>query len=574
MRAKKNQNFVPATVTSLEYIAKFSTVLASTLDLEKLYNDSLSLIKEFFRLDYSTLFLLDENLGNLVVRATIGFPQEMINSFVLQQNQGLSSRVLQTGTLETVEDFRREEDCFAVTDIIEELNIRSAIAAPMFIANRIFGVVIGHTLKKRTFTSREKQVFQILANHAAFAINNAMTISSLCISEQQRVKKIRELQREKDKTQELTDEFESIFTNITTGILLLKKDRRIARCNEKLADMLGYDSARQLENISARKLHISEGKYRQFGQKNYENLISGKIIQTDYTLRKKDGSTILCRLSGRAVDQANPPDLGKGFVWLVEDITRRREMEKEVLQARKLESIGILAGGIGHDYNNILSAILGNLGLAQRILEPGHAIHDLLRSALEAADKARDLTEKLLLFTRREGSSPGSVRLSHLFREVNFTKLLSDKINLHTDFQQGLFMIKIMPDHLKVILQNLLLNADSCMPGGGKVTVTGHNIEVLSNVIPGLSSGKYVELSVADTGSGIEQDILDNVFDPYFTTKNRDSTKGIGLGLAIVHAIVKKNHGNITVRAGKEKGTVFTVMLPAVLDEQQLPGNG
>ncbi len=149
---------------------------------------------------------------------------------------------------------------------------------------------------------------------------------------------------------------------------MLKGDRKIARCNEKAAEMFGYNSIDKLIGESSRKLHLSEENYNDFGRQNYSNLVAGEVVQTEYLLKTKDGTPILCRMSGRAVDQANPPDISKGFVWVIEDITRRKDMEQEILQARKLESIGILAGGIGHDFNNILSAILGNLGLAERIL--------------------------------------------------------------------------------------------------------------------------------------------------------------------------------------------------------------
>ncbi len=559
------------TALSLGHIEHYSARLAATTDLQKLCDFSLELTQKFFGFDYSTLLLLDDKQAHLVLRATRGFPQEMVDTFVIERGKGLPSLALQTGRVETVADFR-SEDRFEVTAIMAKCDICSAMAAPMRIGDRFFGVLIGHTLQQRLFSLQEQQVYQVLANHTAVAIKNAQTIFSLRRSEEKRSQKIRELQREKTRVKELKDEFESIFSTITTGVLLLQDDRKVVRCNEKLAEILGYDSTRPLRGVSASKLHLSEEKYRAFGKKHYSQLLAGKTVQTEYELRKKEGGAVLCRLSGRTVDQAIPPDLSKGFVWLVEDISRRRQMEKEVLQARKLESIGILAGGIGHDYNNILSAILGNLGLCKRMLEPDHAVQELLNSALEAADKARDLTEKLLLFTRRQRHSPGSVSVPQLFKEFRFEEILRAEIDLRVNFQQGLFTVKIMPDHLKVILQNLLVNADNCMPEGGQVTVTGCNSIVLEEDIPGLASGKYVEIEVADNGSGIEQDIQDNIFDPYFTTKNRDSSKGIGLGLAIVHAIVKKNHGSISVRPGSDSGTVFTVLLPAVVDDIVLSG--
>jgi PAS domain S-box-containing protein len=547
---------------ALQYIENFSAQLASTGDLQRLYDLCLSFTKETFHLDYSTLLLLDTRREKLVMRATMGFPENMVNIFSLRLDQGLPSLALKTGRVETVEDFRLETR-FEVTAIMTELAISSAIAAPMLVADTVIGVLIGHTCRQRYFYELEKQVYQVMANHAGIAINNALLFSSLQRSERRRERKIRELQQEKMKTRELSDEFESIFTTITSGVILLKNSSMLARCNEKCAEIFGYESASRLENSCIRKLHLSEENYREFGRLYSAQLAGGKSVQAEYMLQKKDGGPILCSLSGRAVDQAVPPDLSKGVVWLIEDITRHRQMEKEVLQARKLESIGILAGGIGHDYNNILSVILGNLGLARRLLEADHSVQDMLSSAIEAADRAKELTAKLLLFTQKDSKSPGSVNLAELFKYFEFESLLQNTVDLDIDLQQGLFSARIMPEHLKVVLQNLLLNADSCMAEHVKIRVTGHNVEILEDDLPGIARGKYIEIAVADNGPGIDQTILDNIFDPYFSTKSRDSTKGIGLGLAMVHAIIKKNHGSITVRPGRKGGTVFTVLLPA-----------
>ena len=345
--------------------------------------------------------------------------------------------------------------------------------------------------------------------------------------------------------------------------MLMRKGRYIARCNEKLAEIFGYDSAQAMHGISTQELHLTEEKYREFGRKYYGNLTAGNVVQTEFTLKRKDGNAILCRLSGRAVDQTKPPDLDKGFVWLIDDVTRSRALEREILQARKLESRGILAGGIGHDFNNILSAIMGNLSLAKRLLEQDHPLQEMLGSAEEAANRAKDLTAKLLLFTRREGGSVGKIWLQELFAEYKFEQMLGEKTSLDLDFHDGLAAVKIMPDHLKAIIQNLLVNADSSTEGGGSIIVSVKNIEILSDEVPGLSEGKYIKIEVADNGSGIDTGILENIFDPYFTTKTRGSSWGSGLGLAIVHSIVKKNHGAISVRSDRKEGTVFTLLLPA-----------
>lgn len=568
---KENQKFT--IVSALAQIERFSAQLASTTELGKVYTSTTSLSREILRLDYSTLLMLEDNgEKKLLLKATDGFPQDMVNNFILRAGQGLPSLALESGKVETVVDFRLENR-FEVTALLAELNIRSAIAAPMMIANKIFGVLIGHSLKKRKFSTEEQQIFQVLANHAAIAIANARLIDSLYTSEQTRTKKIEELEQEKEKNVELTNEFESIFTTIVSGVMLMGKGRYIARCNEKLAEIFGYDSAREMHGMSTQELHLSDEKYREFGRKYYGNLTSGNVVQTEFTLKKKDGSHLVSRLSGRAVDQSKPPDLDKGFVWLVDDITRSKTLEKEILQARKLESIGIMAGGIGHDFNNILSAIMGNISLAKRLLDQDHPLQEMLGSAEEASNRAKDLTAKLLLFTRREGRSVGKIWLQELFAEYKFEQMLGEKTTLELHFQDGLAAVKIMPDHLKAIIQNLLVNADSSTEGGGRIIVSGENTEISGDEVPGLSEGKYIKIEVADNGSGIDTDILENIFDPYFTTKTRGSSWGSGLGLAIVHSIVKKNHGAISVRSDKQEGTVFTLLLPAAGNKyDKVPG--
>lgn len=551
-----------STATALENIQHFSNLLASTTDLKSLYKHVVSEIKTYFKLDFSTLLLFDKERKHLVIRDTDGFPDEMIDTFMLKEGQGLPTLALQSGKVETVEDFRTENR-FEVTDIMFDYDICSSIAAPMKISNTIFGVIIGHIYEKRIFCHEEKLVLQVLANHAAIALNNSNHLTSLYSLEKNRELQIAKLQKEEQATKEITDEFESIFSNIVTGIIFLKGSRLIARCNKKFAEMLGYDSVDELIGKSVRNIHTSEENYRTFGRTNYSNMVSGKIVQTEFNLKKKDGTSLLCRLSGRALDQSEPPDIAKGFVWVIEDISQRKRMEEEVLQARKLESIGILAGGIGHDFNNILSVILGNLGLAQRLLSKDSEIQDLLDSALEASMRAKDLTGKLLLFTRKDSHSIGSVDLKKHFEEYNYRRYLQKKVQLKPIFSDDLHQIKILPDHLTAILTNLLLNADGFIEKEGEIKVIAKNRTVGKNEIPNLQPAEYIEIQVIDNGSGIEGKILENIFDPYFTTKTRDSSRGSGLGLALVHSIVKRNNGFISVSSDLDKGTTFTIMLPA-----------
>ena len=227
------------TISTLEHIQNYSMRLASATDKETLYKHCLSLTKQILQLDYCTLFLLDEVGESLVLRATDGLPDDLVDSLTLDNDLGLPCYVLETGQAETVVDFSKETR-FIVTAIPSRMGICSSIAAPMVVSEKIFGVLIGHTNIMRIFTDEEKLVFQVLANHAAIAINNMIHIESLNLSEKKREKKIQELLLEKEKGRERSFEFESIFSNMMIGVILLREGHYLARCNQKFAEMFGY----------------------------------------------------------------------------------------------------------------------------------------------------------------------------------------------------------------------------------------------------------------------------------------------------------------------------------------------
>ncbi len=151
---------------------------------------------------------------------------------------------------------------------------------------------------------------------------------------------------------------------------------------------MGYDSPEELKGTGMQQFHLSEERFLEFGQKYYNSLVSGDLVQVEYQLRKKDGQPLWCVLSGKAIDPHFPPDLDKGVVWIVDDISQRKKMEEQLLKTSKLESLEILAGGLAHDFNNIITVILGNISLGMETINaetPGY-------SFLSPAEKATGVT--------------------------------------------------------------------------------------------------------------------------------------------------------------------------------------
>ncbi len=532
-------------------IIDFSSKLGATTELDELYGNCLQLFKDLLHLDFATLFLATPEQDGLLIYDTLGFSRSMVGSFTVDKGVGLPGLVLESQRLETVEDFHTEKR-ISIPDVIFENNISSAIATPMMLNKQLFGVIIGHTVRKKLFSGGEKSLAQIFANQSATAIKNATHIHSLHISEQ--------------KLKERTDEFETIFANSMAGIMLLKGGRILVRCNQRLADFMGYDSPEELQGISMEQFHLSEERFLDYGKKFYDTLVSGEQVQVEYQLRKKDGHPLWCMLSGKAIDSNSPPDLNKGVVWIVDDISERKEMEQELLKIEKLESIGVLAGGIAHDFNNILSAILGNIELAAyRIADKDSKAASLLTNAQKATHRAAKLTKQLLTFSKGGEPIKEKTSLPELITESADFVLHGSKVICHYNFPEHLWMVDADSGQIGQVIQNIVINTKHAMPDGGTVTIQCDNVQhTTTETLVGTNKGDYVRISIEDTGVGIAEDVIDRIFDPYFTTKQN----GNGLGLAICHSIITKHDGILTVDSLPEKGTTFTIYLPAIRQAQ------
>jgi PAS domain S-box-containing protein len=257
---------------------------------------------------------------------------------------------------------------------------------------------------------------------------------------------------------------------------------------------------------------------------------------------------------------------------LITDITARRKLEEELVKAQKLESLGILAGGIAHDFNNLLTAIIGNISLAKQDTQPGDSAYERLEGAERALERARNLTQQLLTFSR--GGAPLKKRLSikEVVRDIAAFALHGARSRCAFSIPDDLWIVEADEGQLSQVINNLVINADQAMPDGGTVTVTCRNITVGAVSALPLSPGNYVMISVADRGIGIPAEYLGKVFDPYFTTKQ----KGSGLGLATTYSIIKRHNGHIAVESGVGTGSTFHLYLPAtdqaLLRESATPG--
>ena len=286
-------------------------------------------------------------------------------------------------------------------------------------------------------------------------------------------------------------------------------------------------------------------------------------------------ATVLVARDGfeRAIADSAAPIRGAegridGIAIVFRDITESRRVEEERLRANKLESAGLLAAGIGHDFNNILTAILANVSLAMSELKPGDELHDILSEAERASLRARDLTQQLMSFSRGGSLAKKPVRVEAVAREAASMAIRGSNCRCRFGFAPDLRPASADEGRLAQVVQNLVLNAVEATPEGGEIVIDAVNRDILDGAREGLPAGRYIHLSISDSGIGIPKEHLTRIFDPYFTTKQ----KGSGLGLATCFSIVRQHGGRIDVDSRPGEGSTFRVLLPA--SDQAAGGDG
>jgi signal transduction histidine kinase/F0F1-type ATP synthase assembly protein I len=263
-----------------------------------------------------------------------------------------------------------------------------------------------------------------------------------------------------------------------------------------------------------------------------------------------------------------------GAVETLEDITEQKRAEDELVKMKKLESLGILADGIAHDFGSLLSAILRNIFLAKiSVTDEDKSLEQGLEIAEKASLQAKELTKRLITFSKGGNPIRKPAPIAPLLREMAATTIRDTAIYYQLDLPDDLWNVDMDVSQIKQVVQNLLSNAREAMQIGGIVHVRAKNIAVSSGDSLPLREGRYVKWSVEDHGIGIPMEHREKLFEPYFTTKQKSDSTGIGLGLAMCYAIVKKHDGCITVQSEPRVGTIVDVYLPAALMNGYLENN-
>jgi two-component system cell cycle sensor histidine kinase/response regulator CckA len=340
-------------------------------------------------------------------------------------------------------------------------------------------------------------------------------------------------------------------------------DFRVAAWNAAAESIFGYtreEAIGQHANFTvppAFREHVKQVWQGLLAQKGGERSTNDNITKDGRTISCEWYNTPLVDESGRVL----------GVASLVHDVTERVALEEKLRQSQKMEAIGRLAGGVAHDFNNILTVILGYSQILTEGLPAAGRLTDATVQIRSAAGHAANITRQLLAFSRKQVLSPRLIDLNDIMMNLDtmLRRLIGEDIEVLTVSGRDLGTVKADPGQIEQVIMNLVLNARDAMPNGGKLTLETENMdldEAYAREHPPLLPGRYVMLAVSDTGMGMTPSTQAHIFEPFFTTK--EVGKGTGLGLATVYGIVKQSGGNIWVYSEPGKGTTFKIYLPRV----------
>jgi PAS domain S-box-containing protein len=357
--------------------------------------------------------------------------------------------------------------------------------------------------------------------------------------------------------------FRSLVENAPYGICRASADGTLLLVNPALVDILGYGSSAELLGAN-----LFTGVFRDPGaqkslMEQFQSQEKFKDVEVEW--KRKDGSPITVRCSARLVK-----DSGGGVAYFevtAEDVTERRLLERRFRQMQKMEAVGRLTGGIAHDFNNLLGVIIGYSDILEQRMAQADGLRTFVDEIKKAGTRAASLTRQLLAFSRQQVLEPKVLDLNAAVSDIEkmLRRLIGEDVEFTTRLDPALGAVKADQSQLEQVLVNLAVNARDAMPRGGKLILATGNVELdeaYARHHPGSRPGRYVILSMTDTGTGMSPETQAHIFEPFFTTKERG--KGTGLGLATVYGVIKQSDGYIWVDSELGKGTTFTIYLPRV----------
>lgn len=461
--------------------------------------------------------------------------------------RGLTEYVMRTGepllaTPAVFEDMVRRGD----TELIGAPSL-DWLGVPLKGSNGCIGALVVQSYSENVrFGERDREILKFVSQQLATAIEHKRYEEALRRSEAR---------------------YRSLILSAAYGIYRCTVGGRFLDVNPALISMLGYGSVEEVLKLDARQDVFFNPQELDRLTEDYRR--TGSLNGLEVQWKCEDGHVIVVRLSGRAVNGAEHPE--EELEIIAEDITERRQLEEQFRQAQKMEAVGRLAGGVAHDFNNLLMVINGYTEVLLEQLNSGTAMHQKVQSIQQAADRAVTLTRQLLAFSRKQLLELKVVDVNTVIGDMErlLRPLIGENIGLITRLSPDAGRTRADAGQLEQVIMNLVVNAKDAMPEGGKITVQSSEVTVRQNLREHrfIQPGRYVVLSVSDTGHGMDKETQSRIFEPFFTTKEKG--KGTGLGLSTVYGIVKQSGGYVFAQSEIGAGTTFYIYLPRVEDSPE-----
>jgi two-component system NtrC family sensor kinase len=366
------------------------------------------------------------------------------------------------------------------------------------------------------------------------------------------------------------EKYRSLFEESKDAVFISTPEGKFIEINPAGIELFGYASKEELLNIDiARDLYVNPED-----RKIYQRMLNEKGFGKDYQLemKRKDGRKVTVLSTSLVVrDEKGSVTAYRG---IIRDITEYKKLEEQLLQAQKMEAVGQLAGGVAHDFNNILSAIIGYGYLLQKKMGSDDPLRADVEQIVESANKAAEVTRNLLAFSRKQIMNARPVNINDIITKIEklLSRLIGEDIEVSTVFAVPDLICTADAGQIEQVLLNLATNARDAMPHGGKLTISTE-LTTLDDAFVRThgygNTGEYALITVSDNGMGMKQEEIEKIFEPFYTTK--ETGKGTGLGLAMVYGIITQHDGYIIVYSEPGKGTTFRIYLPVARTKEEVP---
>ncbi len=530
--------------SSLSFLLDVNAALAGALDVESVLEGVLARLADRENLIRARIYRLDEAAGELQPVGCGGRIDGQARTIALREE---TYQVEAIKTKEAVYIPRAAEDPRCLGFEPEE---QCLLAVPLRTTTRVLGVLEAVAADPDSIRPLSRILIDQIATQAALAMERSELYRELRVSEER---------------------FRSIFEQVHFGVALASLDGELTTINPAFARLLGYPR----EELRGRRfLDTAHPQDAPVARQRLQYLLEMGSGQVSYETRylTKAGETLWCATQLSLLHDATgrPANL----LAMVQDIDERRRaneeherLQQQLFQAQKMEALGTLAGGIAHDFNNLLSVMMGFASLARQRLSSDHPLQESLGMIEQSAEHAADLTRQLLAFARPDQQQVKPVSVSAALERVRrmVARTFNRNITVNVRKADEALWVGVVPGYLEQALLNMCINARDAMPQGGTLTLDAFP----TTIEPGPTgleatnpSGRYVSISVQDTGMGIAPEATSRVFEPFYTTK--EPGRGTGLGLAMVYGFVKNHGGFVNVQSEPGRGARFTMSLPLV----------